>query len=140
MPDPEHQDHAETRPDKRGVGRWAVVLPALTFLVGAGLGALFVGVGQDGSVDPSAEPSASPTAGAQEEGGSTAVVVPDSCLAAADTVTEATEQVRRGVGAVRDFDPDALIELLNRLEELDAQAREQAQTCTATRVSEAPAP
>lgn len=144
MPEPEEPTRTDEprpvpddEPDRSGLlGRWVVAVPAAAFLVGLGLGALVVGVAGDdeGSAAEATEsPSASP-------GPATAVVVPDSCLEAAETVEEATGLIREGVGAIRSFEPDELIDLLDQLEDLDNLAREQAATCTASTVTDAPLP
>ena len=62
--------------------------------------------------------------------GDVEVVVPQECLDAAATVEEATEVLRNGVGAVEDCDRQSILDMLNRLEDLEAQAREQADRCS----------
>ena len=122
---------------------WAVLAPAAALLVGILIGGVVVGVADDDEA-PSAEPqpTSSPTAGNASESpakdGTTAVVVPQECLAAVDTAEEATALIRQGAGAIRDFQPKKLRSLLTRLEELDQQAREQAQACRDVQVERSP--
>ncbi|HET6561743.1 MAG TPA: hypothetical protein VFG72_07705 [Marmoricola sp.] len=112
---------------------WPVIAPAGALLAGVLIGGVVVGVADDDdspSADP--QPSASPTDGEESESpapGATTIVVPDECLAAVDTVEQATELTRKGAGAIRDFEPQQLRSLLRELEQLDQQAREQAQAC-----------
>lgn len=117
---------------------WFVVVPAITLLVGLVLGGLIVGVAHDGSKSPDVGPSATPTPADPSASSDVAVVVPQECLQAAETVQRATELIRDGVAAIRDFRPDELITLLDQLEDLDAEAREQAAACSEVEVSPAP--
>lgn len=137
--------HAPGGPDTRaetgrGSSWWPVLAPAAALLVGLVLGGVLVGV-VDGDDDPSAEPqpSSSPTTG--DVGASpsaTIVVVPDECLAAADSVEEALRLVERGAGAIRDFQSEELRELLRELEDLDTRARAQAEACLEVRTEQSP--
>jgi hypothetical protein len=124
----------------RKVSPWYVLAPAAALVLGLVLGGLLVGVaGDDGEVlEP--EPTPSVPAEAEPSSPGTAVVVPDACLAAADTVREAVETIEDGVGAIRDFRAERVIELLDDLEDLDRRARVQAATCTDTTVTDAPLP
>jgi len=126
-------DEREER--RRGAG-WFVAVPAITFVLGALLGGLVIGVGRDSPEAPGAG-EATPGSGPTSSGPSTAVVVPDSCLEAAETVRRATEVLREGVGAIRDFKVQPILDLLDDLEDLDGEARAQASTCTGTRVTDA---
>jgi hypothetical protein len=135
--DQEPQEPQE--PQERSGGWWFAVVPALTLLVGLVLGGVIVGVAGDGSQPPDDNGTASsPTSVGQSPSGDVAVVVPQECLEAAETVQQATELIRDGVGAIRDFRPDELITLLDELEDLDAQAREQAATCEQVDISRTP--
>lgn len=114
-----------------------VVAPAVALVVGLVLGGLVAGAGErSGSSRPA--PTVTVTAPSATSTSDTSVVVPQECLAAAETVEEATQVLQEGVGAVRDFRRDALIELLDRLEDLEAQAREQAATCSEVEVEDPP--
>ena len=127
---------AESRP----LSRWVVLMPALTLVVGLVLGGVVVGVAQDDgdtTSDRVGSESASPTASASNEPG-TAVIAPDSCLEAAETVRQATELIRGGIESIREFRAEEIIDLLNELETLDNRAREQASTCSGTTVTDAP--
>jgi hypothetical protein len=84
-----------------------------------------------GSSEPTGTPGASDPSPTEE----VTVVVPQECLEAANTVRDATQLLRDGVDAVRDFRPDELVGLLDRLEGLDALAREQADSCSQANVS-----
>lgn len=108
---------------------WAVLAPALALVLGLVIGALVAGAGE--SVR---SPGSSPTATVTETVGSspedTSIVIPQECLDAAETVEEATDVLRRGVAAVRDFRRQELVDLLNELEDLEARARQEASTCS----------
>lgn len=123
----------------RTLSRWVVVMPAVALVVGLVLGGLVVSVAQEDAetADRAASPSPSPTA-SSSEGSGTAVIAPDSCLAAAETVRQATEVIRAGVESIREFRAEEIIDLLNQLETLDSRAREQAATCSGTTVTDAP--
>jgi len=121
----------------RPSGWWFAVVPALTLIVGLVLGGLIVGVaGDDPAADPS--PTDAPTTPEASPSGDVTVAVPQECVAAADTVQQATGLIRDGVAAVRDFRPEELIDLINELEDLEALAREQAAACSAVDVSQSP--
>ncbi len=137
----------EPREDRRGgaAGRALAWLPAGTFVLGVLLGGLVVGVALDGGDGSRAQgtPSPSPTQASSSAGG-TAVVVPDECLAAAQTVRDATALIRDNVSAIRDFRAQKIIDFLNQLEDLDQRAREEANACrdvtvTSTAPSASPA-
>lgn len=131
------EDGAEPQP-QRG-GWWFAVIPALTLLVGLVLGGLIVGVTDVGSA-PGSKPTTISTPSPADPSASedVAVVVPQECLEAAETVQEATELIRDGASAIREFRPDELITLLDELEDLDAVAREQATACEEVDVSRTP--
>ncbi len=118
----------------------AAAVPAATFVVGLILGGLVIGVGIVGETgDPDAGGSPSPSEGSQPTPTSdVTVVVPNACIEAADTVTEAMDLIQDGVSALRDFRPQELVELLDQLEDLDARARDLAQQCSEVDVSRAP--
>ena len=125
--------------------RWGLrLLPALTFLVGLVLGAVVVIAGQLGQGvggvvgEPSPSPSASPDPSAG--GGDTVVTLPAACEGAAENITEATRLIDESATAVRDFRPDELVDLLTRLEVLDAETRELAAECRRVDVSESALP
>jgi len=118
---------------------WVVsAVPAITFVVGLVLGGLVIGVGIDGD---GGNPAGTPTTAGGSQPTPTSdvtVVVPNACIQAAETVTEAMDLIREGVTAVRDFQPQELIELLDQLEDLDARGRDLAQQCSEVDVSRAP--
>lgn len=117
--------------------RWSrreYVVPALAVVVALVIGlvvGLLVGHATGGGGSEAAAPTPTSTG--------RAVIVPDSCLAAATSVTEATELIREHVQDIRDFKAQEIIALLDQLEDLDQQARRQAATCTGARVDDAPA-
>jgi hypothetical protein len=109
------------------------------------IGGVVVGVADGGDdASPAApQPTESPEDGATTappDGAATSIVVPDECLAAADTVEQVTELVRQGAAAIRDFRTAELRSLLRELEALDLQAREQVQACRDVRTEESPPP
>ncbi|MDQ3484475.1 MAG: hypothetical protein M3445_03560 [Actinomycetota bacterium] len=121
------------------LSRWVVAAPAIALLVGLVLGGLVVGVASTESDSDSADDTVpSPSASTSAPG--TSVVVPDSCLQSAETVAEATALIRNGVGAIRDFRPEEILDLLDELEDLDAQAREQAAMCADVEIADVPLP
>jgi hypothetical protein len=111
-------------------------LPAVTFVVGAVIGGVVVGVGFDGDDSPDSSQSTETTdpdrSGATPD---TTVVVPAACSQAAEAVTEAVGLIRDGAGSVRDFQPERLVEVLDDLEVLDPELRRLAQQCSAVDVS-----
>ena len=118
--------------------RWGALLPALTFLVGLGLGLLlmFAVGGDDGSVTE-AEPTPTPS-GATASAGDTVVTIPAACEAAAENITEATRLLDDVAASIRDFQPQELVERLNRLEDIDRATRPLADRCSEASVTQAP--
>jgi hypothetical protein len=147
MSEPEHSEvggstSAEPRARPSGTAPWVFrAVPAVTFLVGLLLGGFVVGVGLDrGGSDPG-EPG--PTATTPEGTGpaptsAATVVVPSACMDAADEIEAAITLIRDGVGAVRDFQPEELVRVLDELEELEARARDLAARCSAVEVDPSP--
>ncbi|NYD40379.1 hypothetical protein [Nocardioides panaciterrulae] len=122
MPDDQRQ---------RTTSRALIWVPAGTFLLGVLLGGLVTGVALDGHGGTRAEgtPSTSPTQASPSPSGGTAVVVPDECAAAAQTVRDATALIRDNVAAIRDFQAQKIVDFLNRLEDLDKRAGQEAAAC-----------
>ena len=141
MPDPEQHESVNTdggSSRSTSTPRWAVAVPAVTFIVGLLLGGVVIGAGMGGGDSPESDagpttPGAGPTPTSDVN-----VVVPNACLEAAATVNEAMDLIQDGVGAVRDFRPEELVEMLNQLELLDARARDLAQQCSQVDVSRSP--
>lgn len=111
------------------------LLPTLTFLVGLVLGGGLVALGSNdaesaiGQPPPSSSaptPSGVPSAG---ESGDGTVVVPQECVAAADTSLEVLDLVRKAVAAIGDLDARRLQEIVDRLQELDPEVTRLAETC-----------
>lgn len=122
--------------------RWGVrLLPVLTFLAGLALGAGLLLAGQDASVVPSAddEPSAAPSTPSAVNG-DTVVTLPGACEDAAENIAEATRLVDDVAAAVRDFQPEKLVGLLDQLEDLDTETRALSAECSRVDVSESPSP
>jgi len=113
-----------------------MAVPAVTFVVGLVLGGVVIGVGVDGDEgSPEADPSATPSGAAPTPTSDVTVVVPNACIEASETVTEAVDVIQDAVGAVRDFRPEELVDMLNELELLDARARDLARQCAEVEVS-----
>ena len=117
----------------------AIALPALTFLLGAALGGLFVGVAM-GSDSASDDAAASSPPNPTETGGtpSATLTVPEACTEAADKVTEAVGLLREGAAAIGNFQPKELTRVLNELEDLDPQLQELAKQCSAVGITTSP--
>ena len=130
---------SDTRTKASGTAPWVFrVVPAVTFLVGLLLGGLVVGVGLDRGGPDSGE--ADPTSTSPDDNGPTptsaaTVVVPSACREAANQIEIAITVIQDGVGAVRDFQPDELVRVLDELEDLEARARDLAARCSAVQVN-----
>ncbi len=128
-------------PASNATGTWARWLPALTFLVGLALGAVFVGVGMStGGDDDTAAPSASgsPADGSSPSVGpsDTSIVVPAACSEASTAVGQAVTLIRQGASYVRDFQPEKLVQVLDDLETLDSRLRSLAAQCSKVQVDQ----
>lgn len=112
--------------------RWLVAaVPAAAFVIGLVLGGLVVGVGlSDDEPSAASETTPSPTATEPTSTSDVTVVVPNACLEAARTIDEALMLIRGGANSVRDFEPDALVQLLDELEDLDNRATALSQQCS----------
>lgn len=122
----------ESGSGRAGPRRILAFLPAITFVLGVVLGGVVVGVAggsEESGADQTPAPTQTPTQSMSPSTGDTAVVVPQECLAVADTVDQLTQVVRDNLDAVREFHSQDLVEMLNRLEDLDQQARDQADAC-----------
>ncbi len=130
---------SDARTKASGTAPWVFrVVPAVTFLVGLLLGGLVVGVGLDRGGPDSGE--ADPTSTSPDDNGPTptsaaTVVVPSACMQAADEVEAAITLIQDGVRAVRDFQAEELVRVLNDLEDLEARARDLAARCSAVQVN-----
>ena len=150
--DPTNDGTEQTRADPLDQGRgpayapeprsgWFVALPAVTLVLGIALGGLVTWAATDsGSTAGTTADAGIPTPSASTSQAGTAVVAPDSCLEAAQTLTDAFNEIQDGVAAIRDFEPSPLIDTLNRLEDLDQLARDQVASCQGTRLTDAPLP
>lgn len=124
---------------QRRSSAWYVLVPAVALVLGLVLGGLLVWVGKDPGVAPTDPATTSQTPEPVEPSqAGTAVVVPDACLEAADSAREAVDAIQKGVGSVRNFNGDEIIDLLDRLEDIDARVRDQVATCRETEVTDAP--
>ncbi len=109
-----------------------MLLPALTFLIGLALGAVIVWVGvpsgdngastapRTPSATVTVHPSTAPAVGAG---------VPPSCMRAGKAAQTVVTLVEHAVGAVRDFDAQRLERIVQRLQSLDHQVRQDVQAC-----------
>lgn len=113
---------------------WAVLGPVVALVVGLVLGGVIVGAGESVR-SPGSTPTATVTETADPSPDDTSITIPQECLDAAETVEAATNVLRRGVAAVRDFRRQELVDLLNELEDLEAQARDEAATCSDVEVT-----
>ncbi len=138
-PAPSGPSSAETPHRQRGTAPWVFrVVPAVTFLVGLLLGGLVVGVGIVGAgSDPevAGRPAEIPDGRGPTPTSAATVVVPSACREAANQIEIAITVIQDGVGAVRDFQPDELVRVLDELEDLEARARDLAARCSAVQVN-----
>ncbi len=136
-PHPRREDPQPAVPDS-GPRRWAVVLaPAGALVVGLLLGGLVVGVAGGGDSSPGATPTPTSQPSSSAPSADTAVVVPQECVQAAETVRRASQLLRDNIAAIRDFKAQQIVDLLNQLEDLDGQARRQADACSEISVNPA---
>jgi hypothetical protein len=124
---------------------WTIAVPAVTFLVGLGLGlVIMVATGDPSEPDadtPAADGSPSASSSADDTGTpDTVVTVPGACEDAARNISEATRLLDDVAASVRDFQPDELVDLLDQLEQLDAETRELAEQCRTVDVTATPSP
>ena len=117
-----------------------VLVPTVTFVVGLVLGGVLVYANNGGDASEVAAPesesetSASPSAADQD----TLVTLPAACDQAATKVREAYDLLRQAVGQVQDLQADALVDTLNSLEDVDAEARVLVSECSEVQVSTSP--
>jgi len=105
-------------------------LPAITFVLGVVFGGVMVGVaGRSEGSGADQAPVPTPSQRTSPSTGDTLVALPQECLAVADTVDQLTQLVRDNLDAIREFRSHDIVEMLNRLEDLDQQARDQADAC-----------
>jgi len=131
----DHRPPPASQPGDRSTGpsRAFWLVPALTFAVGLLLGTLVVAAATSGDdADPPAQAVATPdpTPAAEDD---LEVVVPASCLQAAEQAEEVVEIMNRGVAAAGDLDAemvqtalDELVEIRPTIEALIDQCREAA--------------
>lgn len=123
-----------TQPRDPGGSRSAafVLVPAATFLVGLLLGAALVWVAGPDQSTPDDEPRtetsptapASPSTPAAED-----LVIPADCVQAVESAREVVDRLRQAVDAVSNLDTERLLDILDELERLDRQIREDASEC-----------
>lgn len=119
------------------------VIPAVTFLVGLALGGLLVGAAVGGGDDDQAsgdESSTTPSPTTTPTTGATVVTVPAACQEAADNMREGLSLLRNGTDSVEKFQPDRIVKLLNRLEDIDQQTRPLVDECSNVDISRSPVP
>lgn len=126
----------DQQPDQqptRRAARLSRLLPAGTFVVGALLGGLVVGVGLDGGDDHGSNSPTTPTS-APSPSNLTVQVPAAACQDAADAVRQAVRLLQQAAESVRDLQPDQLIDVLNELETLEPRIRELSRQCAAVDV------
>lgn len=140
-------DQPESGPDPSPAPRanpWpSRIIPAATFVVGLVLGGVLVGAavgGDDDETASGAESSATPTTAADSSTGDTVVTVPAACQEAGDNMREAFSLLRGSTQSVENFKPDKIVDLLNRLEDIDNETRPLLDECTNVDVSESALP
>ena len=114
-----------------------LLVPTVTFLVGLVLGGVLVYANSGGASEvmaPESDTTASPSAADED----TLVTLPAACDQAATKVREAYDLLRQAVGQVQDLQADALVDTLNSLEDVDAEARVLVTECSAVQVSTSP--
>lgn len=119
-PTPDDRRLPDGQPGERsGPSRAFWLVPALTFAVGLLLGALVVGAATSGDdADPPAAQAMATPDPTPAAGGDLEIVVPASCLQAAEHADEIVEIMNRGVIAAGDLDAEAVQEALDELVEM----------------------
>ncbi|MEQ6903336.1 hypothetical protein [Nocardioides sp. YIM 152588] len=136
--DPEHAPGRVVPRPNPWPGR---LVPAATFLVGVVLGGLLVAAASGGDEPPDAADEVPPTATEQAtpSTGATVVTVPGACEQAAQNLREALSLIREGTDSVESFRPDRIVDLLDRLEDIDNETRPLLDECGQVEVSQSPA-
>lgn len=116
-----------------------VAIPAVAFVIGLLIGGLVIGAGTGGDDEPTASETVTPGP-STDESSDTTVVVPHDCVQAAESVREATQLIRDNLSAIQDFRAQKIIDMLNELEDLSAQANDQAKSCSDVEISTPSAP
>lgn len=128
----EGTDETSTARDSRR-RRLSVLLPAATFLVGLALGAAMIWIAQPDEDGPEAgtdQPSPGATVSASpESSGTGGIVIPEACLRAADAAEELVAIGREAVRALAELDAVRLQEVVDDIERLDRQVREDVADC-----------
>jgi|tagenome__1003787_1003787.scaffolds.fasta_scaffold20686700_1 hypothetical protein len=135
--------------DRRLTGAWWV-LPALTFVVGAVLGAVVVWVasfGDDGNTPAAAAPSsttstsastpsAAGSAGASPASpGEVTVTVPAACSSLAQDARQAADVLTQAGVAARDLDSSRLADIARQMQDVRDRLSSQSAACTAAGVA-----
>ena len=115
-----------------------VFIPTATFLVGLVLGGMLVYANSGGGASEVAVPESETTASPSAADEDTVVTLPAACDQAATKVREAYDLLRQAVGEVQDLQADALVDTLNSLEDVDAEARVLVSECGEVQVSTSP--
>lgn len=127
-----------------GWRRWSVLLPALSFVAGLVLGGAVVGAAtRDSGSGGAVAASPSPSSGAASPSPSgTSVIVPGTCVQAADEADRAYALLERGIKAARDVDAGALADIVAEVQQkrpgVQSLVRQCRQQAAATVVSPAP--
>ena len=134
-PTPQTSPEDDTGRRARGALYWLV--PALTFLIGLGLGAAVIAVtGDDGAREgaspPAVSPSPTPTPGSPQPTtptGDATIVIPAACIRTAEGAEQAAGLMRRAVEAARDLNAARLQEIVDQFESLQPEIQESAEAC-----------
>ncbi|WP_435746149.1 hypothetical protein [Nocardioides sp. SYSU DS0663] len=135
-----------TAPQPARPSRWYVAAPAVALVVGLVLGGLLVGVAGGGGLDDlggdgtgateAPESAGVASSDPEDEEPGTAVVVPDTCVEAADSAQRVVDALRRGISAIRELRAQEVIDLLDELEDIDARVRDQVDACREVEVTD----
>ena len=115
-----------------------LLVPTVTFLVGLVLGGVLVYANGGGDASEVVAPESDTTASLSGAEDDTVVTLPAACDQAATKVREAYDLLRQAVGQVQELQADALVDTLNSLEDVDAEARVLVTECSAVQVSTSP--
>ena len=115
-----------------GWERWSILLPAVTFLVGAALGAGIMGAadsGSDDAVKPETPAAQAPTPVPTPSPSALTVTVPGACVEAAEKAERAYDVVEEGLTALRTTDARKLADLVDTLQDEEPQVRALVDQC-----------
>lgn len=108
-----------------------LLVPAITFLLGLVLGGVLIGVadlGADGS-DGTQEAAPAPTTASATPSDDVTVTVPRACLDVAERTEEVLDLVQRAAAAIGDLDARELGTIVDEMQTLEPEVRENAAAC-----------